>query len=152
MAKRSDHRALHHRRWGLATPAQRNQAPARSNGNMKRDTSMIVRIVWGQLKPGCWPEFKAAYKKACELSAGTPGLKARWMSHEIGPDDAIYSITLWESEEALMTYATSTLVKDRLFPMIDDYFNGTYSMDVAAVEFLDHYARAEPSHETESAI
>lgn len=100
---------------------------------------MIVRIVWGNIKPGQWQAFKSAYAKACDMSANTPGLKARWLSRDQFEDNAVYSITVWESEKELLDYASSTLVRNTLFPMIDDYFTGTYSMDVAEVEFMDHF-------------
>ncbi len=100
---------------------------------------MIVRIVWGKLKPGCWEDFRLAYKNACEMSANTPGLKARWLSRDCDDENAIYSITLWDSEEALLSYANSKLTREKLFPMIEVYSTGTYSMDVAEVEFSDHF-------------
>ncbi|MBO6639072.1 MAG: antibiotic biosynthesis monooxygenase [Roseitalea sp.] len=105
---------------------------------------MMVRIVWGNIRPGHWPAFKAAYKKACDMSANTPGMKGRWLSHDRFDENAFYSVTIWETEQHMLDYASSPLVRETLFPMVDEHFTGTYSMDVADVEFMDHFGSFVP--------
>lgn len=99
----------------------------------------VMRIVWGKIKPGEWENYKAAYKKACEIAGPIEGLKGRWLVRDQSDEAAAYSITIWETTEALNNYAESDLVKNKLFPMLDPYYVGKYVSNISDIEHEEVY-------------
>ena len=78
---------------------------------------MYMRIIWGRIAAGQWDGFEAAYKKATSLRGGVKGLKNQWLARDQADPDAGYSITLWESEEAM---AASESQADQLRSTVAD--------------------------------
>lgn len=94
----------------------------------------VMRIVWGKIKPGAWPDYKAAYQEACRIAGTIDGLEGRWLVRDQSDEDAAYSITIWRDMDALNTYADSDLVKSKLFPMLDPYYVGKYVSNISRIE------------------
>ena len=62
---------------------------------------MMVRIIHGKLKAGTWGSYERTYKEVVANAGKIPGLKGRWLAHEVDNPDAGYTISLWENEEAM---------------------------------------------------
>ena len=45
---------------------------------------MRVRIIYGKLKPGAWDAYETAYKEAMQKAGEIPGLRARWLTRDVG--------------------------------------------------------------------
>ncbi len=65
---------------------------------------MHMRIVWGKILPGQWDSFEAAYNKAMASRGEIKGLKRQWLVRDQNDRDAGYSVSLWESDEAMQTF------------------------------------------------
>jgi heme-degrading monooxygenase HmoA len=88
---------------------------------------MLMRIIHGKLKPGSWNDFEAAYKETVVKAGAIPGLRARWLAHDVEDPDWGYTISLWEDEEALRKYEASPLLRESFLPKLKPFFSGDYS-------------------------
>ncbi len=64
---------------------------------------MVVRITWGRVKAGKWNQFEQAYRSATE-GKKVKGLKSRWLCQDTKDRDGGFTITLWDSEQAMADY------------------------------------------------
>jgi heme-degrading monooxygenase HmoA len=99
---------------------------------------MYMRIVWGKIKEGSWDQYEEAYGKAIAASPDVPGRKGRWLSRDVDDPDAGYSVTLWESKEAMDDYygAGKKYQKD-IYPLIEPYFINQYTTTVCEVRVTE---------------
>ena len=88
---------------------------------------MLMRIIHGKLKPGSWSAFEAAYKETVVKAGSIPGLRARWLAHDLDDPDSGYTISLWENEDALRQYEASQLLRESFLPKLTPFFSGDYS-------------------------
>ena len=84
---------------------------------------MYMRIVWGKILPGKWDEFNAAFKTAMAKRGNLKGLKNHWLARDQNDPDAGYSITLWDSEEAMRAFWDSDKRKEIMAPLEPFYVN-----------------------------
>ena len=89
---------------------------------------MYMRIVWGKIRPGQWERYEEAYKAA--LRPGREhirGLKGRWLVRDLKVREAGYSVSLWESTEALERYETSEFFRRKVKPALQPFFVDDFS-------------------------
>jgi heme-degrading monooxygenase HmoA len=73
---------------------------------------MQMRVVWGKILPGQWDSFETDFKKAMAARGTIDGLKAQWLARDQNDPDAGYSISLWESGEAMRKFWDSPKRKE----------------------------------------
>src|SRR5260370_37515327 len=84
---------------------------------------MYKRIVWGKVRPGQWEQYEEAYNNVLRPGReNIRGLKGRWLARDIGDPDAGYSVSLWESTEALERYGSSDLFRPKGVPALQALF------------------------------
>lgn len=98
---------------------------------------MYVRIAWGRVEPGKWDEYEAAYKAGAAAAAGAKGLKARTLLRDIDEPDAGYSMTWWESAEALDAY--EDMANKEILPRIQAYFPGAFVINRLEIVHEEEY-------------
>ena len=55
---------------------------------------MMMRMTWGQLRPGCWQEYEQAYRAAVADTAA-PGLRGRWLAQDVHDPDGGFAVSVW---------------------------------------------------------
>lgn len=65
---------------------------------------MHMRIVWGKILSGQWDRFEAAYAKAMATRGKVDGLRTQWLVRDQNDGDAGYSVSLWDSDEAMRAF------------------------------------------------
>jgi heme-degrading monooxygenase HmoA len=88
---------------------------------------MYVRITQGRLKPGSWEQYEKAYEDAVEGAADVAGLRGRVLARDSADADRGFSISLWNSLEALEAYEQGPM-KDQLQPALQPFFAGDYAV------------------------
>ena len=86
---------------------------------------MIMRITWGKLRAGCWPEYEQAYRAAVADKA-VPGLRGRWLAHDVQDPDEGFAVSVWDSLEAMQAYEQSAVFKQEIQPTLQPFFVGEY--------------------------
>ena len=86
---------------------------------------MYVRISWGRVNPGSWNDYEKAFRESVEAAGTLDGLKARVLSRDIDDPNTGYSISWWESAEAMEAYETGAAV-EQIQPRIEQYFGGAF--------------------------
>ena len=86
---------------------------------------MYLRISWGRVNPGSWDDYEKAFTESVEQAGALPGLKQRVLSRDIDDPNTGYSISFWESEEAMEAYETGAAV-EKIQPQIEQYFGGAF--------------------------
>ena len=84
---------------------------------------MYMRIVWGKILPGKWEDFNVAFQTAMATRGNLNGLKNHWLARDQSDPDAGYSITLWDSEEAMHAFWDSDKRKEIMAPLEPFYVN-----------------------------
>ena len=78
---------------------------------------MIMRITWGKVQPGMWPEYADAYRQTMEpISSGIQGLRGRWLAHDLDEADAGFAVSIWDSQADLDAYRSSELFEQQARP------------------------------------
>ena len=99
---------------------------------------MIMRITWGKVRPGMWPEYAEAYRQTMEpISSGIQGLRGRWLAHDLDEADAGFAVSIWDSQADLDAYRSSELFEQQVQAPLSDYFVDefrTYHCEVDVVE------------------
>jgi heme-degrading monooxygenase HmoA len=86
---------------------------------------MYVRISWGRVHPGSWEDYEKAFKESVEAAGHVNGLVARALNRDIDDPNTGYSISWWDSAEAMEAYETGAAV-DLIQPRIEQYFGGAF--------------------------
>jgi heme-degrading monooxygenase HmoA len=68
---------------------------------------MLMRITWGKIQDGRWDEYVALWQKSATETHGAKGLGGRWLLRDRDSKNAGYSISLWETNEALESYVAN---------------------------------------------
>ena len=78
---------------------------------------MIMRITWGKLRAGTWQEYEQAYH---EMVAGkaVPGLRGRWLAQDVNDPDGGFSVSLWDSLDAMQAYEQSAVFTQEIQPRV----------------------------------
>src|SRR5688572_11922503 len=84
---------------------------------------MHMRIIWGRIRPGQWEPYEAAYKRI--FLAKKPviaGLKGRWLVRDTNDPDSGYSVSMWESAEAMQRYEAGEFFGTEVRPALQPFF------------------------------
>jgi len=100
---------------------------------------MMLRIIRGKLKPGTWPAYERAYKETMIKAGKIPGLKARWLARAANDPDAGYTVSVWESDEAMRTYEKGDVLKKVILPALEPFFSGDYTTTSCEVRFIEEF-------------
>lgn len=84
---------------------------------------MYMRIVWGKIVPGKWNEFEMAFKASMAIRGELPGLRDHWLARDQADPNAGYSITLWDTEQAMKAFWDSAKRKEVMAPLEQFYVN-----------------------------
>ena len=69
-----------------------------------------IMMAWGKLRLGAWDQFEQFYREQVEPTAGdVPGLSERQLLRSTEDPDEGVSVSVWESEELLLSYERSEL-------------------------------------------
>jgi len=85
-----------------------------------------MRVIHGKLKPGTWDAYEATYKDVMSHAEPIRGLTGRWLARDLDDPDAGYTMSVWESEEAMRAYESSEILKTRIMPRLSPFFAGDY--------------------------
>ena len=96
----------------------------------------VVRITRGKVRPGTWDEFEAALHQVARDVGFAPGLVSRSLVRNMDDPDEGYTISVWESAQAVRDYEESELAKI-LTPHIRSFFTGDYRTDRCEIRFWD---------------
>jgi len=101
---------------------------------------MYMRIVWGKLRPGQWKEFEQTHKDVVLGDTDeVKGLKGRMLVQDLTDPDAGYSVSLWESREAMAIYETSPLFRQKILPALRPFFVGEFTTKHCIVRVKEEY-------------
>ena len=94
---------------------------------------MIVRITWGRVKSGQWNEFERAYRTAAE-GKNVKGLKSRWLCQDTKDRDGGFTITLWDTEQAMAEYEKTEAFR-QLMQAVQPFFIDEYKSYTCDLKF-----------------
>jgi heme-degrading monooxygenase HmoA len=100
---------------------------------------MLVRIIYGKLKPGSWDSYEQAYKEVMSSTGKIAGLRGRWLTRDVDNLDAGYSISVWKDEAAMRAYENSDVLKDTILPKLKPFFLGDYTTSRCEMRFLENF-------------
>jgi heme-degrading monooxygenase HmoA len=108
---------------------------------MGREVAMYMRIVWGKVRQGQWEQYEEAYKRA--LRPGHEhirGLTGRWLVRDLDDRDAGYSVSLWESQEAMDRYEASSFFQMKVKPALQPFFVDDFTTTHCEVRVKEEFA------------
>ena len=94
---------------------------------------MYMRISWGRIKPGMWDEYERRYAEVAD-AVGGPKPVSRWLVRDINDPNAGYSVSLWDNEADLMTYASDPETRRKVQDTFGDLFTGEYETRLCRVQ------------------
>ncbi len=98
---------------------------------------MIMRITWGQLRPGSWDEFEQTYRATVAATGGKPkGLRGRWLPQDSADKDTGFAVSLWESAAEMQAYEQSDLYRQEIAPALQPFFVGDYKTYRSEVKYM----------------
>ncbi len=119
----------------------------------EEDTPWIMRITRGKVHPGTWDAFEQAYKATVVVkSEHIDGLRGRWLVQDIDDPDAGYSVSFWESAEAIQAYEQSDFYRQEILPTLHPFFVGEFTTTYCTVKVNQSfdasmaYAALEPEY------
>lgn len=86
---------------------------------------MIMRITWGKLRAGVWPDFERAYH-ATVVGKDVKGLRGRWLAQDVNDPNGGFSVSLWDTLEDMQAYEQSAVFKQEIQPTLQPFFVGEY--------------------------
>ena len=96
---------------------------------------MIMRILWGKLRAGCWQEYEQAYR-ATVSNHEVPGLRGRWLAQDVQDPDGGFAVSLWDSLEAMQAYEEqSAAFRQEIQPTLQPFFVGEYTTHRCEVKY-----------------
>ena len=110
-----------------------------SGGHLRRPLPSAVRRYrdadadhLGQILPGQWDAFEAAFKKALEIRGHVEGLKGQWLLRDENDPDAGYSISQWESADAMQAFWDSKK-RHEAMAVLQPFYVNQYTITNCAV-------------------
>ncbi len=75
---------------------------------------------------GTWQEYEQAYH---EMVAGkaVPGLRGRWLAQDVNDPDGGFSVSVWDSLDAMQAYEQSAVFTQEIQPRLQPFFAGEYT-------------------------
>jgi hypothetical protein len=98
---------------------------------------MYMRVTKGRVKPGCWDKYEAAYLEHVEGKhvegqhvAGhrsPAGLLGRWLMRSMLDRELAFSLSLWETREAMEAYERSDAVRREILPHLAPFISNDFA-------------------------
>ncbi len=99
---------------------------------------MILRIGDGHIKPGTWDDYEKVYRRLVEVEQPR-GLHERWLLRDRDDENRGFSVSLWDSDEAVSGWVGSDVfaqISDEMRPFfVGDY--RVHNCEVRLHEQLD---------------
>jgi heme-degrading monooxygenase HmoA len=99
---------------------------------------MYMRISWGRVNPGEWDEYEKTFVKALADAGPITGLVRRTLSRDLQDLDTGYSVSVWESVEAMEAYETG-VSPNEIVPKIRRFFGGAFVTNRLEMRFDERY-------------
>jgi heme-degrading monooxygenase HmoA len=102
---------------------------------------MFMRIIWGKVRAGEWERYEEAYKNVLRPGEeNIKGLRGRWLARDINDPDAGYSVSLWDSMEAMDRYEASEFFRRKVKPALQPYFVDDFTTTHCEVRIKEEFA------------
>lgn len=88
---------------------------------------MYMRIAWGRVEPGKWDEYVAAYQEGAAAVVNQKGLQRRALLRDLDHADTGYSLTWWDSKEAMEAYEDQA--NREILPRIQAFFPAAFTIN-----------------------
>ena len=99
---------------------------------------MIMRITWGKVQPGKWPEYAEAWRGTMEpISSDISRLRGRWLVHDLEEANAGFAVSIWDSMEDLDAYRSSEVFEQRVQAPLPGYFVDEFRTYVCEVDVVE---------------
>ena len=96
-----------------------------SSGSGNSDEAYVM-MAWGKLRLGSWDQFEDFYRAQVEKTTGTvDGLRNRALLRSTEDPDEGLSISVWDSEDALLRYERSGLRRD-MAQEVENLYRGEF--------------------------
>jgi len=103
---------------------------------------MYMRVVWGKVRSGQWEQYEEAYKNVLRPGAeNIRGLKGRWLARDLDDPDAGYSVSLWESTDAIKRYKARDFFRHKVMPALQPFFVGDFTTTHCEVRVREETVR-----------
>ena len=96
----------------------------------------VLRITRGRVRHGSWNEYELALRRIIAEAGNVPGLLSRTLAQDLDDPDAGYTISLWESQEAIEAYERRLDVQD-FRSMLHHLFQGDFSSSLCNIKYWD---------------
>ena len=96
---------------------------------------MIVRIVWGRLKPNAWPSVEQIFRRYD--AASTPGLTARIVTQDVNDPESMYTIAFWSDRASLERWLASDVYRVGFSEALRPFLASSQSVSMADVRVED---------------
>ena len=93
---------------------------------------MYMRIYWGRIESGTWPAVERAYRELATVPI--PGMRARWLTQDVGDPDSLYTVTMWDSAEAVERWEASAEYRDVFMARLRPFFVGSQAVSLCEVK------------------
>jgi heme-degrading monooxygenase HmoA len=87
---------------------------------------MYMRVTKGRMKPGCWEQYESSYRRYVEGAPPPPGLLGRWLLRCVTDRDLGFSLSLWETIEAMEAYERSDAVRREILPHLAPFLTNDF--------------------------
>lgn len=87
---------------------------------------MYMRVTKGRVRPGCWQSYEAAYVQHVEGRPAPAGLLGRWLMRSMIDVDLGFSLSLWETQEAMEAYERSDAVRREILPHLAPFLTSDF--------------------------
>lgn len=96
----------------------------------------VLRVTRGKVRGGSWEDYELALRQIIAEAGKVPGLLSRTLAQDLDDPDAGYTISLWESQEAIETYESRPDVQ-AFRSRLHDHFKGDFSSSLCRIKYWD---------------
>lgn len=101
---------------------------------------MYMRIIWGKIRPGQWEPYEETYKRIFLAKKPTiDGLKGRWLVRDTNDPNAGYSVSLWETAEAMRKYEAGEFFRTKVKLALQPYFVDGFTTSRCEVRVIEEF-------------
>jgi heme-degrading monooxygenase HmoA len=87
---------------------------------------MYMRVTKGKTRPGCWEQYEAAYRQYVEGAPSPRGLLGRWLLRSVADRELGFSLSLWETLDAMEAYERSDAVRRQILPHLAPFLSSDF--------------------------
>ncbi len=97
---------------------------------------MYMNVTWGRIKAGMFSEYERIFLQPEASPLALPGFIARWLLKDLDDPSSGFTLSLWQSEDALNCYRESPTVQDLRDNSFRDLFIDEFSRYVCEVRIV----------------